>query len=408
MLESDRLIIQGLEILQHDKWLSHHAVVVAEGRIEAIIPQHDVLSYQIHNQPLTCWEFPADSYLVPGFIDLHIHGAFGADVMDGTENALQTISMGLVKEGVTGFLATTMTSSLTHIQEVLHNATLCLGTLTHAELLGVHLEGPFIAQDKAGAQAAKYCLPPDIELIKRWQTEFADIIKIVTLAPEMPNSEAFIKVLREMGMVVSIGHTNATYEQTCAAIAAGSQHATHLYNAMRGIHQREPGATGALLLDRAIQSEIIVDGIHLHPAIVKLIYQMKGAKNLLLVTDAIRAKCMGDGHYELGGQDVEVANGKAMLANGTLAGSTLTMSQAIKNIMHFTGCSLSEAILMASTNPARALNLSPYKGTIAKGKDADLVVLNTNLDVEMTLCGGRIVYKKEKAREHIKVQPVGV
>jgi N-acetylglucosamine-6-phosphate deacetylase len=233
---------------------------------------------------------------------------------------------------------------------------------------------------------------PDIHLIRQWQKIAKDKIKLVTVAPELPGAIPFIQALRAMGIVVSAGHTDATYEQTCAAIAAGCSHATHLFNAMRGLHQREPGAVGALLLSDCVTAELIVDGEHLHPAIVDLCLRVKGANRLMLVSDAMRAKCLGDGEYELGGQSVSVRDQKATLADGTLAGSVLQLPAAIKNIIAYTGCSLAEAVSMASYQPACLLNIDRRKGSVEIGKDADVVVLNEKLEVALTLRGGNPVY----------------
>jgi N-acetylglucosamine-6-phosphate deacetylase len=218
------------------------------------------------------------------------------------------------------------------------------------------------------------------------------MIKLVTLAPELPGALPLIKALRDRHIIVSAGHTNATYAEMVAAIRAGCSQATHLFNAMRGLHQREPGAVGALLLSHDVMAELIVDGLHLHPAIVELALRLKGKEKLLLVTDAMRAKCCDDGEYDLGGQTVMVRAGKAKLSDGTLAGSTLRMPQALKNMVQFTSCSLADAVSMAATNPAHVLGLSDRKGTIAVGKDADLVVLNAALDVAFTMREGREVF----------------
>jgi N-acetylglucosamine-6-phosphate deacetylase len=326
-------------------------------------------------------------------IDLHIHGAKGKDVMDGSLEAFSVISHALACEGVTGYLATTMTASNERIEKILALVPEAMKNPDGAAMLGIHLEGPFIAKDKMGAQSGDLTQHPDPELVKKWQSLAQDSIRLVTLAPELPGALELVKVLRDMDIIVAIGHTNATYAETTAAIHAGCTHATHLFNAMRGLHQREPGAAGALLLSEKVRAELIVDGLHLHPAIVQLALQMKSKDRLLLVTDAMRAKCLGDGEYELGGQAVTVRENKAALADGTLAGSTLRMPQAIKNMMAFTGCALAEAILMAAYNPAHALGLEDRKGSIDVGKDADLVVLGPELDVRLTMREGREIFR---------------
>lgn len=388
-----RIILSGMTILLEKTWQHHLAVIIENNKIKAIIAE-DMIE---HHLPAEQYEFPKEYYLVPGFIDLHIHGAADHDVMDGSVKSLQKISHQLAKEGVTGFLATTMTASSERIEAALAVIPEAIANVQGAAILGVHLEGPFISREKMGAQNGNDVLLPDVDLFKRWQELAGGQIRLVTVAPELENALPFIKALRAMDVLPAIGHTNATYEQTMAAIAAGSTYATHLFNAMRHIHQREPGATGALLLANEVMAEMIADGKHLHAALYEIAYRIKGKERLLLVTDAMRAKCMGDGCYELGGQEVHVADGKATLANGTLAGSVLCMPDAIKNIMKFTDCSLEDAIRMASYNPAHKLNLTSRKGSIDVGKDADLVVLSDKLNVKLTMVGGEVVCGKVKA-----------
>lgn len=385
----NRTIFSGMTILAEDQLLQEQALIVEEDKIKAFIPKEMVSNHL----PATQYIFPGDHCLVPGFIDLHVHGALGADVMDGTDEAFSTMTNALAKEGVTGFLPTTMTAPPEKIEAVLMAIQTAISS-KHSAMLGVHLEGPFISRAKKGAHIKDAILLPDIDLIKRWQKKAGDVIKIVTLAPEQCDAIEFIHALSQMNVIASIGHTAATYDETMAAIAAGSTQATHLFNAMRGIHQREPGAVGALLLAEKVYAELIVDGIHLHPAIVDLAFRVKGKSKLLLVTDAMCAKCLGDGRYQLGDQTVLVAAGKATLEDGTLAGSTLTMPQAIRNMMQFSECSLIDAIYMASYNPARVLQLDSRKGSISIGKDADLVVLNDKQEVMLTMRMGTEVFAR--------------
>lgn len=390
MNEAHRCIFSGMQILIDHRWEINKAVVIENGFIKAIIAV-DMIQ---HHLPASRYEFSAQDYLIPGLIDLHIHGAHGKDVMDADEEALHVISQALAAEGVTGFLATTMTAHAEQIERVLKTIVAATPHLPGAALLGVHLEGPFIAEHKAGAQLIDAIRLPDRDLMEHWQSVAQQMIKLVTLAPELSGALEFISALHNMNIIASIGHTNATYEETVAAIAAGCTQATHLFNAMRGIHQREPGAATALLLSDKINAELIVDGLHLHPAIVELALQVKGKERLLLVTDAMRAKCMGNGQYELGGQTVFVTDDKVFLADGTLAGSVLRMPQAIKNMVEFSKCTLAEAVLMASYNPARVLGLSEQKGLIAIGKVADLVVLDAQLNVMLTMRDGKEIFRK--------------
>lgn len=388
MIKSGSSIFTGMQILHENEWLRNHALIVRDGKIQSVLAANLIKD----TSSATVYEFPGDYYLSPGFIDLHIHGAQGFDVMDGSLDALTGISEALAAEGVTGFLATTMTAESSRISAVLKTIAKAMPGHKGAAILGAHLEGPFISPDKMGAQLADEISQPDPDLLAAWQGMAKGAIKLLTLAPELANAMALIKKSREMNIIASIGHTNATYAETNIAIKTGCSHATHLFNAMRGIHQREPGAVGALMLADNINAELIVDGLHLHPAIVEMVLRLKGKDKILLVTDAMRAKCLGDGQYDLGGQSVSVRSSVATLSDGTLAGSTLRMPQAVKNMVQFTKCSLADAIYMASLNPARRLGLSGRKGSIAVGKDADLVILNPSFEIIMTMRNGVPVY----------------
>jgi N-acetylglucosamine-6-phosphate deacetylase len=397
MNESNRRIFSGMQVLISKdnslQWAKDQAVVVEEHSVKAIIS----IDMVKHHLPAKRFEFPEDHYLIPGFIDLHVHGAHGKDVMDATEEAYATICKSLASEGVTGYLATTMTADNEKIEAVLAAIPQAMTQSKGAAILGVHLEGPFLAKTKLGAQQGDFTQAPDAALFKRWQHLANDAIKLVTMAPELPGAIPFIQAMHAMGVITSIGHTDANYEQTQAAISAGATQATHIFNAMHGLYHREPGAVGALLLADNVTAEMIVDGFHLCPPIVKLVLRLKGKDRIVLVTDAMRGKCLGDGSYDLGGQCVNVSAGKATLADGTLAGSTLRMPKAIKNMVEYSLCSLPEAIGMATLNPARTLGIDARKGSIGAGKDADLVVMDGKLGVVMTMVGGVVVFKAEEA-----------
>lgn len=336
---------------------------------------------------------------VPGFIDLHIHGVDGADVMDATNEALVTMSKALPREGTTSFLATTMTQSKEAIEAAIRNAGEYISgdqPSGQAEIVGIHLEGPFVNKTKAGAQPLEHIIDPDTEQFKKWNQLSGETVKLVTLAPERPGGLELVKFLKEHGVIASIGHTNATFHEVEEAIEAGATHITHLFNQMRGLHHREPGVAGAALLREELLAEIIADGVHVNPEMVKLAYKLKGKERIVLITDSMRAKCLKNGHYDLGGQDVIVQDGKAVLSDGTLAGSILKLGHAVKNIMAFTGCSLEDAVEMASINPAKQLNIFDRKGSLETGKDADIVILDQQLDVAMTFCNGRLAYSREE------------
>ncbi|MCM3600423.1 N-acetylglucosamine-6-phosphate deacetylase [Robertmurraya korlensis] len=310
-------------------------------------------------------------------------------------SALDIISTALPKEGTTSFLATTMTQSFTVIENALMNA----GKYIHeqqspgkAEILGIHLEGPYDNKARAGAQPVDFIVNSSIEQFKKWNTLAKKSIKIVTLAPEQPGGIEMVKYLYENSIIASIGHSDATYEEVNKAIEAGAKHVTHLFNQMRGMHHREPGVVGAAFLHDQLTAEIILDGFHIRPEMVKLVYKQKGNKELILITDSMRDKCLINGVYDLGGQAVTVEGGKALLQDGTLAGSTLKLGHAMKNMMHYINCSLEDAIQMASLNPAKQLNIIDRKGTISIGKDADIVISDEQLEVVMTFCRGQLAY----------------
>jgi N-acetylglucosamine-6-phosphate deacetylase len=384
-----KLLITGPKVYTATAILTNAAVSVHDGLISAIgANKNDFSAAQTV-------EFPETYHLIPGFIDLHTHGAAGHDVMDATPAALTGICQALAQEGTTSFLATTMTAEISQIENALHAVQEYMqtaGASNGAAILGVHLEGPFLAPGKKGAQSGDHIIHADIALFKKWEIISGNMIKIVTLAPEQPAALDLIKYLRQQKIISALGHTNATYAEARAGIAAGSSYATHLFNAMTGIHHRDPGAVTAALLADSVTAELIVDGFHLHPAIVELAVKVKGHDKIVLVTDAMRAKCMPDGCYQLGGQEVQVKKGCAQLADGTLAGSVLKIPSAIQNILKFTGCSLHDAVKMATENPARLLNIFQRTGSIAQQKDADLVVLNEELKVVLTVCKGKIIY----------------
>lgn len=390
------LVLAGFNVCTENGMLANAHVVIQDQTIQTI--STDEIEKKFSAAEIL--NFPKNYTLVPGFIDLHVHGANGADVMDATPEALTTMSHALAMEGVTGFLATTMTASSAQIEKTLSAVRDFMRTSTQnqgAAILGVHLEGPFLSPKKIGAQRANYLQTPNIDLISQWQKISDNVIKLVTLAPELPNCLEFIKQLKQKNIIASIGHTDATFAETQAAIAAGCTHATHLFNAMRGMHQREPGTVTAALLSDQLFAELIVDGVHVHPAIVDLILKLKTTERLLLVTDSMRAKCLQDGTYELGGQMVDVKNRSARLADGTLAGSVLTMPSALQNMMKFTRCDLPSAVKMAAENPAKTLGIFAKKGSIAVNKDADLVVLDEQLQVVLTLRAGEVIYSNSRS-----------
>ncbi|MCL1995950.1 MAG: N-acetylglucosamine-6-phosphate deacetylase [Defluviitaleaceae bacterium] len=329
-------------------------------------------------------------YVSPGLVDIHIHGCYGADVMDGVKDALLTISRGVAKTGVTSFLPTTMTYDWAVTQKALENVGENMGSIENgATILGSHLEGPFISAEYAGAQPKEYIVPPSFEMIK----DYTNIIKLLTYAPEMDENNEFTKqIRRQTNITLSMGHTGATYEQGVAAYNNGVGNVTHTFNGMRGLTHREPGAAGAALT-QPFFCELIADNIHVSPYLYEFLLKNKGADRLILITDSIAGGGMGDGTFALGGQPVTVKNGTARLANGALAGSVLSLNTALKNFKEHTNISLPALFGLASANPAKSIGVFS-KGSLAIGKDADIAIFNENFECEMTICEGRIVWEK--------------
>ncbi|MEF2290528.1 MULTISPECIES: N-acetylglucosamine-6-phosphate deacetylase [Virgibacillus] len=334
--------------------------------------------------------------VIPGFIDGHIHGANGSDVMDATEAALDTMSKTLPKEGTTSYLATTITQSPEQTEAALRNVRDYVNKIGQAEVVGVHLEGPFIEKKKAGAQPLQYIKDPDIDVFNHWQELSGNKIKTITMAPELDSNGAFIKKLAADGVNVSAGHTNANFSMMQQAVKHGVKQVTHLCNAMNGIHHRDIGTVGAAMQLKELRAELIADGIHVVPEMLQLIYQNIGSKRLLLITDAMRAKCLPAGEYELGGQPVHVSADRAVLDNGTLAGSILKMQEGAQNMLRLTEASMHNIIEMTAVNPAKQINIYDRKGSITPGKDADVLIVNEHLDIKYTFCRGKIAFKGDR------------
>lgn len=331
-------------------------------------------------------------YIVPGFIDQHIHGSAGVDTMDAKD--LEIFAKSLLKEGTTAFTPTTMTFDLTYLQTVMDNVNEYMNSANQegAQVIGVHVEGPFISKKFIGAQNPEYVHVPSVEAFELLNKH--KIAKEVTLAPELDDNFELTKYLSANNIIASAGHTAATYAECENAIENGLNCFTHLHNASTGHHHREPGVVSAAFSLKNVAAELIVDGIHIHPDAVKTTYNIKGWENINLITDAIRAKGMPDGEYDLGGQPVFKKGSEARLADGTLAGSVLEMNQAIKNMYNFSGCEINEAFLMASYNPAQLLGLNT-KGLIIEGNDCDIAVLDQDFNVLQTFIDGQLKYEKE-------------
>ena len=340
-------------------------------------------------------ELPKDAIVVPGFIDQHIHGAGGSDGMDGTVEDIAIIAKTVAAEGTTSFLVTTMTQSPENITKALQAVKTYreMDGKEGARVLGVHLEGPFIAAAHKGAQPLEYVKAPDIEAFDGYNEASGNAIRIVTLAPEVEGAEEFICHLTELGIVSSIGHTGAKYPDIAKAVSVGASNVTHTFNAQTALHHREIGTVGSAMLVDELNCELIADTIHVSVPAMKLLVKNKPLDKLTLITDAMRAKGIPDGVSELGGQVVYVKNGEARLEDGTLAGSVLRMNRAVQNMVEKVGVPFTQAVDYATINPAKNLKIDKETGSIAVGKRADFTVLNSAYDVIMTVRGGEIIYK---------------
>ncbi|MHB0858357.1 MAG: N-acetylglucosamine-6-phosphate deacetylase [Anaerolineae bacterium] len=385
MHEKD-VVIAGGRVVTPQGVLEPGTVYLQEGRITGVKAGFGALhggAETIDAQGLT---------VAPGLIDLHVHGAMGHDTMDATPEALAAIGGFLARHGVTSYLATTMAATPADTLRAVGNAAGFLGARGGAELLGVHLEGPYLNAGKKGAQRADH-----VRAAQRGEYEALlalGAIRLITLAPEAGGALDLIRLAVGRGVRVSLGHTEATYDQVMDAVDAGLSQVTHTFNGMAPLHHREPGAVGAALTCDALYAQLIVDLVHLHPAVVRLAVRAKGTARIVLVSDAMRATGLADGAYDLGGQEVIVRGGEARLTTGVLAGSTLSLDRAVAHVMQAAGVSLEQALEMASATPARSLGLEGRKGGIAVGQDADLVLLDEDLTVVRTWVGGMTVYQR--------------
>ena len=337
---------------------------------------------------------PEGAIVLPGFVDQHIHGAGGSDGMDATVADYEIIAKTVAAEGTTSFLVTTMTQSVENITKAME-AVKEYRSAEHdgARVVGIHLEGPFIAPAHKGAQPLEYVAKPDVEVFKAYNEASGNAIKIVTLAPEMEGADALVEYLTANGIVSSIGHTGAKCADIEKAIAGGASNVTHTYNAQTALHHREIGTVGSAMLFDELNCELIADTIHVSVPAMRLLVKNKPLDKLSLITDAMRAKGIPDGVSELGGQVVYVKNGEARLADGTLAGSVLRMNRAVQNMVTKVGVPFTQAVDYATINPARMIGIDQEAGSIAVGKRADFTVINENYDVLLTVCGGKIIYQ---------------
>lgn len=383
------LVIKNARIVTPPLIMESAEVFIANGHITAVTPP------QQQPIPDNAQIIEADGQtLVPGFIDMQFNGAFGHDFARKPETIWQ-VAADLPQWGVTSFLPTIVTSPLTTVQcaqDVLGKRP---SNFSGAEPLGLHIEGPFINPQKKGAHNPDYIQLPTLDAVADWSPETH--VHLVTLAPERDGALPVITALAERGVIVSAGHSMATFAQAQAGFDAGIRYGTHLFNAMPSIHHREPALPGALLKDERITIGIIPDGIHVHPALIKLVWQL-APERLNVVTDAMAALGMPPGQYDLGDFTVTVDATTCRLPDGTLAGSVLSMDTAVRNLITFTNCTLAAALATVTTIPAQRLGIAQQKGTIAPNFDADLVLLDDELNVQLTLVNGSVVYQREDVK----------
>jgi N-acetylglucosamine-6-phosphate deacetylase len=388
--KTDLVVIDAGTLFTPEKKFSPARLLIEGSSIAAVGPPESI------SLPAEAERVDALQFVVtPGFIDPHIHGCGGVDLMEGTYEALNAVSRLLVRHGTTSFLPTTVSSPPDVLTQVVEQLGASMShSVDGAEPLGIHLEGPFISVAKRGTHKEPHLHLPSLDLLERWIQRSGHTLKLLTVAPELDGIEPVTLMARHYGITVAMGHSNATFEQAQAAASRGICYAVHTFNAMRGLSHRDPGIVGEVLVDDRVFAEIIADGIHVDRSVVRIFSRAKSIGRVLLVTDAISATDMPDGSYRLSGDMIEVVRGVCRDSEGRLAGSTLTQEVAFRNFVEWTGWKFEEALLGLTRNPATALNLE-RKGVLEPGADADVVILDDNFRVIKTFVAGRIVFQRD-------------
>ena len=328
-------------------------------------------------------------WVAPGFVDVHMHGAVGVSAMDSTTESLHKISRYITRFGVTSWLPTTWSASPGLTLKAIQNVADSPQPQDAARHLGVHVEGPYLSVEHRGAQLPELIRNPVVEEYREWFK--TGVVKLVTIAPENEGAYQFVAEGLKQGIEFSIGHSGATYEQVIEAANNGVRQATHIFNGMVGLHHRQPGTVGGILAEDRIYAQLICDGVHIHPAVVKTLIRAKGTSRVILITDAIRGTGLADGDYEFVNQKIIVRGGVARTPQGGLSGSTLTMDKALRNVMNFTGLPFHEVLPMATSVPAEAMGWQGKKGTLQPGADADVILLDAGFNVLRTMVAGKFV-----------------
>jgi len=380
-----KIVITAASLFTPLELVESPVVVIEDGRVTAVKPrrQMEVPASTRH------FDFP-EMVIAPGFIDIHVHGNAGHDVMECNDSALSAIQRAMAKHGVSSYLPTTVSAPEDRLLRALeHLGKAVSRNDNHAgsRPIGIHLEGPFISHAKRGVHPPESLMQPSTQQFDRFWQASAGTLRMLTIAPELPGAVETIQAARRLGVHASLGHSNATTAEAQQGIAAGADHATHTFNAMRALDHREPGILGVALTHDRLTADIIADGVHVDPSMVKLFLAAKGPERAILITDAISATGMGDGRYKLGALEVEV-KGSRCDYQGKLAGSVLTMDRAVRNTMSFAGWTLQQSVRLATSNPGRRLGIADQKGTIIPGADADLVILTPAGELVQTFIAG--------------------
>lgn len=374
-------IIKNVRIIRGQKLVA--ATVITEGgKIQRIVEESLVSTDSFQGSIVD----GGNQLLIPGMIDVHIHGAHNFDMMDGTVESIQAVSKACAETGCTSFLVTSVSSSLEALLQMIEQTKEVIGKEQGAKIAGIHLEGPYLNVEKKGMQNPAFLRHPDLEEMATIFDVADGLIKMVTIAPELPGGLELIEFLKARGVVVAIAHSNATYEEAQMAFSKGASHITHCFNAMPAIHNRAPGLVTAALEEDSVSVQAIVDGVHLHPGIVRLMHKIKGPDKMVLTTDALQAMGVGDGDYLFGGHQVTVVDGVARLQDGTLASSTVTMNRSLQFSTSF-GIPLADTVQMAAETPATVLGMVGV-GQIKEGFVADLVLLDEDFNVMATWING--------------------
>ncbi len=383
---SDSLIIRNGRIVTDKEVIENGILVIEGGKIKAIFAKGD------KPIPKSADVIEAEGQIVaPGLLDIHMHGLAGNRVMEGNADSIIAIAEKEVEYGVTSFLPNAVTASAESIDEAIEAVLEAKKRENKgAEILGIRLEGPYLNKIRKGAQPENFIRPADRTEFEGWVKKAEGELKMIDLAPEVEGNLTLLSRAKELGIFVSIGHSNASYEEVVEAIEAGATHITHLFNGMVPFHHRSPGVIGAALTRYELKAELIADGVHVHKAALKLAIKAKGSDGIILITDAMEATGFEDGVYNLGGQKVIIKDGGARLEDGTLAGSLMTMNRAVKNVVEWLGIPLVEAFKMASLNAAYSIGIAKDKGSLEIGKDADIAIFDDELEVQATLVRGAI------------------